>query len=472
MAKRPCPLHALAVAHPKSPAFVSGHGVMSFAEYDGRVAAAARRLWDLDVGDGDIVGICLPTGLDASILIMAIIRAGATALPINPRFPASLTSEILQRVGCRTLITSDKFPGENIRVMSPGDFLADSADIAEAREIDANRPAVLVLTSGSSGTPKVAALSFDNLYINAQRSNKNIALAATDRWLLSLPTFHVSGLGVLFRCLAAGAPAVIPEKSEDLADTIKKYAVTHVSLVPTQLYRMMQTEAGRAALARLKAILLGGSAIPRSLLADALAIGLPIHTTYGMTEMASQIATTARHDLADSPPPCKPLAEDTLRINRDGEIEVRGETRFLGYLNGAVLEKPFDAEGWFKTGDLGTLREDGSLTVFGRRDNMFVVGGENVQPEAVERCLVNHPDIMQARVVPVPDAEFGNVPVAFVEGRAGVPLDAEAIMAYLGEHLPRFAIPRHVFPWPEIPDGSIKPRTRDLIALATSYLKN
>ena len=288
--------------------------------------------------------------------------------------------------------------------------------------------------------PKAAILSVGNHYYSAQGSNANIAVAPGDRWLVSLPLYHVGGIAILHRCLI-GRGTIVLQTSRDLVDAAP--GATHLSLVTTQLLRLLRAH---TSLPHLKAVLLGGSAVQPTLIDEAHSRGYPIHTSYGMTEMASQVATTAarasRRELSSSG---RVLPHRELRIDADGEIHVRGRTRFLGYFDGGAITKPFDADGWYATGDAGSL-ENELLFVRGRTDNVFISGGENVMPEEIERVLTSRRDIRQAVVVPVADEEFGRRPVAFID-TPDAHFDPEELRAWLSERLPRFKIPIRFFGW-------------------------
>lgn len=333
--------------------------------------------------------------------------------------------------------------------LAPDELDAGPAADGEPPPIPHDRPATVVFTSGSAGEPKAALHTFGNHYYSARGSNENIALASGDRWLLPLPLYHVGGLGVLFRCLLAGAAVVLPDPGSPVGREISHHAATHASLVSTQLLRLLQEERLPESLG---AVLLGGSAMPPSLLDEAVRRGLPVHTSYGLTEMASQVTTT---------PPGSPqralhtsgkvLPHREVSVSGDGEVLVRGETLFAGYVEGEELRRPLDSGGWLRTGDLGELDGEGYLTVRGRRGNMFVSGGENVQPEEVESALLRLPGVQAAVVVPVPDEVFGARPVAFVRAGGESP---EHLAEALETVLPRFKIPVRFHPWPgDVPEG-------------------
>ena len=238
--------------------------------------------------------------------------------------------------------------------------------------------------------------------------------------------------------LLSEATVVLPEPDVPLGEAVA--GATHVSLVSTQLLRLLR-EGGFEA-GRLEAILLGGGPLPTSLVDEAADLGLPVHTSYGLTEMASQVTTTppgaSRKELHTSG---RPLPHREVGISGDGEILVRGETLFAGYVEG-------DADGWFHTGDIGDLSENGYLRVLGRKDNLFVSGGENIHPEEIEEALSSLAGVEVAVVVPFPDPEFGARPVAFVRMADGV-VESETLARALEKVLPRFKIPVVFHNWPE-----------------------
>jgi len=453
-----CPLHEAAECDPAAPAIVAPHRQYTYGEYDAYVNGTMANLHKAGFGEGHLVCIALPPGTPTPILLMALFRLGAVAVPVNTRFPAQYLLDMLKRVRCKNMIVpygaSVTTAHGKLYALAPHDLVDDRIETDEAISLPLERPATIMLTSGSASIPKAALHSYGNHYHNALRSNRNIPVDPGDRWLLSLPLYHVAGIGILFRCLLGGGTVVFPGANEGMADTILKYRVTHVSLVPTQLFRLLQDPTGVEALRRLKAILLGGSAIPEALLRRAHEAKLPLFTTYGLTEMASQVATTRPGDPLDRLLTSgRPLAADSVRISKQGEILVRGKTRFLGYVSGSTLEPPFIEEGWFPTGDLGHLDAQGYLHVTGRRDSRFVAGGENIQPEEVEAALCGIEGVLEAVVVPVESEEFVATPVAFVRLESRACPDEALLAEQLGPRLPRYKIPRRFFPWPEEDPG-------------------
>jgi O-succinylbenzoic acid--CoA ligase len=258
-------------------------------------------------------------------------------------------------------------------------------------------------------------------------------------------------MAILFRCWLAGATAVIADSAFSIAEALATHRITHVSMVATQLRRLVDGGGLQSARSALSAVLLGGGPTPETLLETAHAEGLPLHTTYGMTETSSQVTTTppgASLDQLKTSGRRLPYRE--VRISDRQEILVRGRTLFQGYVTGSTVHDPTNEDGWLHTGDLGRLDDEGYLHVTGRKDNQFTSGGENIQPEVVERALVQLRGIRQAVVVPIPDAEFSQRPVAFVKHRGhDNDLPLTQWRQELEATLPRFMIPDRFYAWPQ-----------------------
>jgi O-succinylbenzoic acid--CoA ligase len=235
---------------------------------------------------------------------------------------------------------------------------------------------------------------------------------------------------------------------------------------------------------------MGGAAPPKDLVDAARNRRLPLHLSYGLTEMASQVATTPPVDPADGPHWSSAgmvLPYRELKISRDGEILVRGKTLFEGYIEDDRLVRSLDSEGWFHTGDTGELTADGQLRVDGRRDEVFTSGGENISPAMIEDVLRTFEGIAEAVVVGVPDDEYGSRPFAFVAlsdqdsrqipresrlirdylllTRGGAPLPVQ-VREILKNRLPNFAIPLAIAPLPDLRDGRMKPDRKKLREIA------
>jgi len=447
------PLRDTAIRRPNDPALITPSRTLNYRTLDRVVTATAAHLRAIGVEPGMVVTLYLPRTWQTVVVLMAILRAGAIASPLSTRWPPERVAERLKQIQSVLLITDDHAvtaAAENeTAVLTPSTVLLTgrSERRTEPWPLAVDQPATIVFTSGSSGTPKAALHTMGNHYFSAEGSNRNIPLRPGDRWLLSLPLYHVGGLAILFRCWLAGAAAVIASPEADLSEALAAHRITHGSMVPTQLRRHLEAAEDDAAASMLSALLVGGGPLPEALLEAAHARGYPLHTTYGMTETSSQVTTT---------PPGAPLhrlktagqrlPHRELRIGADQEILVRGNVLFRGYVTDGTLQDPRDADGWLHTGDRGRIDDDGYLRVRGRADNQFVSGGENIQPEEIERALVQLDAVRRAVVVPVPDDEFGQRPAAFVDAAAAT--SPSQLVRQLEATLPRFMIPVKFYSWP------------------------
>ncbi len=425
---------------------------LSFNDCNTVAEAIASNLHSRDIRSGNIFAIVSPNTPELVILLFGLLKAGIIAAPLNYRFPEHLLGNTINKLRPSLIVTSgttalkgsisiaelldNDLPGSALPtpVMSvqndntvaladlPGTVLdetigcipADTDPVAENME-ETHQPVTIIHTSASSGEAKAAVHSFANHWYSALGSNENIPFGAGDCWLLSLPLYHIGGYSLLFRSLISGGSLALGKPDVSLGQSLQNFPLTHLSVVPTQLYRLLADNKSTARMQAMKAVLLGGSSAPKSLIEEAVLQHIPLYLSYGSTEMSSQIAT--------SPTPIEGIQENSgrllpwrdLKVSQDGELLVRGACLFQGYLREGIIQPQTDQEGWFHTSDIGSVTDDGSVTVAGRKDNMFISGGENIHPEEIETALMMIDGIVEALVVPIDDDEYGQRPVAFIK---------------------------------------------------------
>ncbi len=342
--------------------------------------------------------------LELVLAYLAVLQCGARVIPLSPQLPPALLARRLPdlNVDFGWCSMGSAWP-DGIRPLAMA--ATDAPPIPIPWQI--NRLATLTLTSGSSGLPKAAAHTFAAHLASAAGVLALMNFQHRHSWLLSLPLYHVSGQGILWRALAAGATVVL---AEDLALEQALSGCSHASLVPTQLWRLLKGDIGALGL---QDVLLGGAMIPLDLTRQAEAAGVRCWCGYGLTEFASTVCAKRADASAGVG---MPLPGRELRLV-DDEVWLRGNSMASGYWQQGRLIPLTDSDGWFHTRDRGRF-VDGELHIAGRLDNLFICGGEGIQPEDIERVLATHPGVRQAFVVPVADGEFGQRPVAVVEGDA------------------------------------------------------
>jgi len=435
------PLKVAAQKYPSNPALCEGKSSLTYSDLYLKAIQFTRSLTDRGILPGQIVALDnLPTK-DLIISIWACLLGKFLVFPVNTRFPNASIEEIYSELKPALVVSNSSKP--DYPSISFSDLCTNDSQILtdDSLHFDESLPASLLMTSGSSGAVKFVQHSFHNHLESARGSNQNIRLGAMDGWILSLPLYHIGGLSILFRAAISGAAVIIPEEKQSTLVDIKTWGASHISLVPTQLQRLLRDPAGPEILKGMKAILIGGSAISKTLIQEALSLHLPIHVSYGSTEMTSQInTTTGENRQAALKNSGVLLSGRDLIISHEGEILVKGNTLAQGYLHDSRLVDLRDEEGWFHTGDVGYVNVQGELTVTGRMDNQFISGGENIQPEHIERLLGTFLGIVNAIVVPRIDEEFGARPVAFLDiAQPGI--DGETLGLQLRGQLPGYMIP-------------------------------
>jgi O-succinylbenzoic acid--CoA ligase len=306
---------------------------------------------------------------------------------------------------------------------------------AFARETVRDDTAVVIATSGSTGRPKAVELSAAALIASAAASLRRIGAQPGQRWLCCLPVFHVSGLGVLVRSLLAGSEPVFATTAS--AAAISASGCAFASLVPTQLRRLLDAGAGPGPL---ETVLLGGASPGEALLAEGLAAGWHLVTTYGMSETSGGCV----YDHV-------PLDGVQVRIT-DGLVEIAGPTLFSGYLGEPALTSAVLAGGWFRTADLGAWRPDGTLAIRGRADDVINTGGEKVVPGEVEAVLGTSTGIADVVVVGLPDHEWGeSVTAVVIPADPDNPPDLARLRSDVRQALSAYAAPSRVVVVPQFP---------------------
>jgi o-succinylbenzoate---CoA ligase len=435
---------AAAEQAPHAEALVCDGERLTFAALAERVRARRDQFDALGIRPLDEQPIALV--VDGSLAMFECLylcfELGVPLLPLHPRLTQHEREHLIGASGAEILIE----PSQLEPVQETGRESWAFPAVPEHRAL------VFVASSGSTGRPKLVELSRRAFLSLARADAERLPPRLDDRALLCLPLSHVGGLSVVARALSArrctvafragsgGLLGSVPE----LAAQLVAERITLLSLVPALLARLLRDAPEVFARAPLRAILLGGQACSAELFAAARDRGLPVLTSYGLTETCSQVSTLT------FPPPATaplkngvvgvgfPLSGVEVRVVR-GLIEVRGPTLFSGYLGEPA---PFDDQGFFNTGDRGELDPNLGLFVFGRESELIITGGENVDPSEVEHALLACAGVEAALVFGVPDPDFGERVAAALELRAGFEFDEQALFAALDQRLASFKQPR------------------------------
>ncbi|MFB6112989.1 MAG: AMP-binding protein [Halodesulfurarchaeum sp.] len=491
---------------------------VTYLELSDRIDRIAGQLLTAGVSAGDRVGLLLHRSPAMIATFWATIRVGTTAVLLD----ATETPESLSRASSRAEITHlvvqpetaagivEAVPTSSVlsigaldqESVTPLDSLVSRSFVSE--DLDLDRTRLILFTSGTTGDPRGVRLTLRNVAASAAGSAFRLGVDPTDRWLLTLPTYHMGGLSIPIRTAMYGTTTVLEREfdAQSTAETIEAHDVTGVSLVPTMLRRLLEESWTPTSL---RFALVGGAPTPPDLATRAIESGIPIYPTYGMTETASQVATATPGDVRyDSSTVGRPIRTATVRIGESGgsishrsggvsttesgpassdrgpnvssvaidagPILVSGPIVSDGYLEdeesrtatpeggksdpgngGDAGANPLDRESgtvestdrdWFRTGDLGYIDEDGRLFVVGRETDHILTGGETVVPAEVERAIRDHQAVESVAVVGIDDPEWGQRVSAMVV--PGAPISRSALQTFLEDRLAGYKIPKTI----------------------------
>ncbi len=379
--------------------------------FEHRVHRAVGVLEGLGIQPGHRVGVLAGSNPLHVLLHAAGRRLAFAVCPLDVRLPAAGLAAQIEALGTEVVICEAPlaavaaWEGPVIIGNPDGTDLQQIRGTLKAPHNPGGGITAVLLTSGTTGQPKPIALPRQALARHARSAHARLGSGPESVWLAVLPPLHVGGVALIQRWLDGGHLVLHPRfDAAAVAEAMDRHAVTHVSLVPTMLHRLL--EAGGRPPASLACVLVGGDRLEPALASRALAAGWPIYATYGLTEACSQVATATPDELR-ARPGTSGLPLDGVQVTILSEV---GQA-YSGDEGKIVVSGPTVAGGSCRTGDWGRL-EDGYLYVAGRRLDRIITGGENVDPIEVEEVLLRHPDIADACVVGVDDIEWGSRVVA------------------------------------------------------------
>jgi long-chain acyl-CoA synthetase len=478
-------LRESALAAPAAPVAKFMGMPTSYAELDDQSGRFAAGLREAGLQPGDVVAIQLPNLPQFLIAYFGVLKAGMTVLPLNPLLKAPEISYHLTDSKARLLVGFEMFVAEADRatqsagvplyVVAFGEGgLPDGAKafgtlISEAPlsepggEIyptNADDTAVLIYTSGTTGKPKGAELTHFQLYMNCSVSGRLFGTQHDDVTLAVLPFFHIFGLSSVIHVAVhfGGCLSIVPRfEPKTVLDALEADRISIIAGVPTMLQALADLNTDGRDLSRLRIAVSGGASLPAEIMRKFESkYGIVVLEGYGLSETAStssfNISAEERkllsigkpiwgvqmriHDRDDQP---VPPGKDSI-----GEIVIRGHNVMKGYLGRSEATAEAFRGGWFHTGDLGYVDEEGYFFIVDRSKDLVIRGGYNVYPREIEEVLFEHPHIVEAAVIGKPDERLGEEVVAFVVLREGATLSAEDLIAFTRERLAAYKYPREV----------------------------
>lgn len=390
-----------------------------------------ERVGTMPIRLGDVVAVRPENTMDSIVDCLAVWESGGVLQLLNGRQTVAELGPQVAATGAALVVGPDIDLG--------GAPVAQDSSHAE----DGEQLALIVATSGTSGAPRLVQLTWANLVASAEASRKHLRHTPDDRWLAVLPLFHVGGFSIVLRSLLVGGEVVLRRRFDPAATAADLHEVTLASLVGSMLTPILDADPGPYS--GVRAVLVGGGPTAQPVLMRAADAGLPVLSTYGMTETASQIATAP---LGDGPRQrAVPVPGAEIRIATTGEIEVRGPMVSRGYVGGPRRS----AEAWHATGDLGSIDDKGFLRIHGRAGDIIITGGENVMPGEIEDVIRSVPGVRDVAVFGTLGGDWGEQVTAAVVADASI----GAIDAAIRTRLAGYKIPRRWIEVTELPRNSL-----------------
>lgn len=439
---------------PNKIALKNGNKTITYkALYEGALQVAAY-LRQLNIKR---IGLYIQNDIDHVTFIVGAWLAHVEIVMINTKLTSKEISKQLESVDVQVV-----YAYKQLEIIQEVKLIQDISvqtydDNQLVNQLNEDDIATIMFTSGTTGPAKAVPQTFSNHYHSALGCKESLGYDTSTLWLSVLPIYHISGLSVVIRSLIEGFTVIIELKFDitRVMNLIKQEHITHISLVPQTLKWLMDDELNQPY--ALQKILLGGAKLSDDLINQALTYQLPIYNSFGMTETCSQFVTASPEMLKHQPRTVGKIPTNVqLKIlNKNehghGEVAVLGKNVMNGYLNLQQANDTFE-DGYFKTGDVGSIDDEGYVYIYDRRKDLIISGGENIYPFEIENIISKHPDIINCVAVPIEDEIWGQVPVLVYESH--VTLTEADFQMLLNEYLAKYKHPKHVYKINQIPKTS------------------
>ncbi|MFW6114796.1 MAG: long-chain-fatty-acid--CoA ligase [Thermodesulfobacteriota bacterium] len=464
---------------PRKVAVIDTGREFTYLELNKRCNQVANFLLKKGIRKGERVGVLLHNSHEYLEIYLALTKIGAILVPLNWRMAPPEAGNILNDCEASYLFFEEAFfdtaahVRDNVETIASyvsvgGESLAWADNYEKVKECSSDEPTgflkpdledphLILYTSGTTGFPKGAVLSSRKTFFNALNANIFYRLTPEDIFLVSRPLFHSGGLLVDSTPALYTGATVIYKKRFSPGEYLETIEADRATIIETSAaflnFILKECDVSRYNLSSLKSYYTGGERVPLTLLKEYHSLGIPLSQIFGMTETSIVTWLSTADAVRKAGSVGKPVLHGEIMIDNGdmqmigpgeiGEVVVKGPILMTGYWNKPEVTREAMRNGWFHTGDLATIDNEGFISIVDREKDMFISGGENVYPAEVETLLLQHPKVLDVAVYGVPDERWGEVGKASIVMKEGEELNPAELDHFLGSKIGRFKIPRH-----------------------------
>ena len=450
--------------NPTSTAVIYNNTELSYKNLAELVDKTAFFLIQQDIKENNIVCLLFNNSLEFIVTTLALWEIGAIPVPLNNKLLEKELNDQIDFLNPKRIIKDKEFEDKSTKGK---DLIIHFEELKPVKHkikttgFSKGKTALILFTSGSSKKPKAVMLSFENLIQSALIGDKAIAHSAKDKWLASLPFYHIGGFSIIFRTIMFGASIIIPDSlsNDDIKKAILKHHPTLASLVSHQLKKFVDINFSPPK--ELRMVLLGGGFSDKELILKAIELKWNLAKVYGSTETSSFISVMDKEEVKRKPEASgKAILPNQVFIysgyketlsSKSGRIIIKSPAVMKGYYKTNSETNSKSKKDLFDTGDIGYLDEEGFLFVEAKRSDLIVTGGENINPVEVEKVILTHNDVKEVCVIGIKDKTWGQLVSAAIVLKKDGRLSANELKNFLKEKLASYKIPKKILFIDEIP---------------------
>jgi len=452
--------------NPDSYFIISENKNITYKELYSLIKKTSSYFRGIGIKENDIVSLLFENSSEFIITVLSLWQIGAVPVPLNIRLLEHDLTEQINFLNPSLTIKSQNLKDISLHGKVVGFDYKNTSENLEVipSNFSKEKTALILFTSGSSGKPKAVMLSFNNLVQSAVIGNKILNHNQNERWLASLPFYHIGGFSIFFRAIMFGASVILPQSlsHQHLIEALQKYKPTFVSLVSNQLMYIVDNQITPPD--ELKTVLLGGGFTDSQLILKAIDFGWKIAKVYGSTETSSFVTFMDTDEVKKKPGASgKAIPPNKIVLTDEGEITIQSPAVMKGYYKNEEESNVKLKDDFYYSGDLGKIDDEGYLFVEAKRNDLIVSGGENINPFEVEEAILSNNKVKEVCVVGINDKQWGQILSAVIVLKEKNSMTENEMKNYLSEKLALYKIPKNILFTEHLPKSGLGKYLREEI---------